>query len=212
MPTKIMSLDGTWLLAPDPANVGRDDGWWSAPQSGAKPAKVPWIIQDAFPGYHGVAWYWREFACPAHPYADGRYLLRFWAVDYLADVWVNDTHVGGHEGGETPFVLDVTDVVNPGGMNRVAVRVLNPTHEPIDGIVLVETPHRNKALPYGAGSAWDQGGIVDSVELLLTPAVRIDDLFARADALTGLVPLQPQRDRFSHHDVLPGLRRVLPVH
>ena len=50
--------------------------------------------------------------CPANPHAGGRYLLRFWAVDYLADVWLNGKHVGGHENGETPFVLDVTDAIN----------------------------------------------------------------------------------------------------
>ena len=61
---------------------------------------MPWIIQEAFPGYHGVAWYWRDFNAPANPHAGGRYLLRFWAVDYLAEVWLNGVHVGGHEGGE----------------------------------------------------------------------------------------------------------------
>lgn len=42
---------------------------------------------------------------------------------------------------ESPFVFDVTDLVRPNGTNRLAVRVLNPTHQPIDGIVLNETPH-----------------------------------------------------------------------
>ena len=70
------------------------------------------------------------------------------------------------------------------------MRVLNPTHEPIDGIVLAETPHRNKALPYSSGSAWDQGGIRDSVELLMAPAVRVEDLFVRPDWKTGVVRVQ----------------------
>ena len=111
--------------------------------------------------------------------------MRFWAVDYLAEVFVNGKPVGGHEGGEAPFVLDVTDAVVPGGENLLAVRVLNPTHEPIDGIVLNETPHRNKAIPYWAGATWNQGGIVDSVDLLTVPAVRVDDLFVRSDCGSG---------------------------
>ena len=125
-------LDGQWLLGIDPDNRGKDDRWWAAPVPDGQTTKVPWIIQDAFPGYHGVAWYWRTFVAPANPHPDGRYLLRFWAVDYLADVWLNDTHVGGHEGGETPFVLDVTEAVVPDAETRLAVRVLNPTSEPID--------------------------------------------------------------------------------
>jgi len=189
-PSSVMSLDGEWLLAPDPKNMGRDGKWWSAPRPEAKPTKVPWIIQDAFPGYHGVAWYWRDFTPPANPHPQGRYLLRFWAVDYKADVWVNGTYVGGHENGETPFVLDVTDTIQPGAPNRLAVRILNPTHEPIDGIVLKQTPHRNKEIPYRAGASYNHGGIVDSVELLVAPSVRIEDLFVRPDAKTGILRVQ----------------------
>ncbi len=100
--------------------------------------------------------------------------------------------MGGHEGGESPFLLDVTETIKPHEPNLLAVRVLNPTHEPIDGIVLNETPHRNKALPYRAGSAWDQGGIIDSVELLLVPAVRIAELFVRPDWQTGKIGVQVQ--------------------
>ena len=58
--------------------------------------------------YHGVVWYWRQFEPELHPYAGGRYLLRFNAVDYTAVVWLNGERVGEHEGGNTPFVLDVT--------------------------------------------------------------------------------------------------------
>ena len=144
----VVSLDGDqWLLATDPTNVGRGEEWFKTPRPEAKSTKVPWIIQDAFPGYHGVAWYWRDFAAPANPHTQGRYLLRFWAVDYKAYVWLNGVRVGGHEGGETPFPLDVTEAFKPGAPNRLAVRVLNPTHEPIDGIVLSHTPRRNKVIP-----------------------------------------------------------------
>ena len=190
VPTRVVSLDGEWRLAPDAKNVGRAEGWPLKPSPDAKPAKVPWIIQDAFPGYHGVAWYWRSFTPPANPHAQGRYLLRFWAVDYKADVWLNGASLGGHEGGETPFVLDATAAIRPGQANLLAVRVLNPTHERIDGIVLNETPHRNKVIPYGSGSAWDQGGIIDSVELLVAPPVRIEDLFVRPDWKTGVIRIQ----------------------
>jgi hypothetical protein len=183
----VLSLDGEWLLAPDPQNSGRENQWWAGPVPDAKAARVPWIIQDAFPGYHGVAWYWRAFETPVNAHPNGRHILRFWAVDYLAEVWVNGVAVGGHEGGESPFELDVTDAVNPQGQNMLAVRVLNPTEEPIDGIVLKETPHRNKVVSYWAGASFDQGGIMDSVELLAVPAVRIEDLFVRANAASGVV-------------------------
>lgn len=183
----VTSLDGWWLLAPDPQNVGREQKWFTKPTSDAKPAKVPWIIQEAFPGYHGVAWYWKDFSPPANLDPGGRFVLRFWAVDYLADVWVNGVHVGGHEGGETPFELDVTDAVRSNASNRLAVRVLNPTDEPIDGFVMDETPRRCKVMPYRPGAGYNHGGITDSVELFITPAVRVQDIFARPDTKTGVI-------------------------
>lgn len=191
--TSMLSLDGDgWQLATDPQNVGRDQKWFEAPRPEAKPAKVPWIIQETFPAYHGVAWYWHEFAAPANPHPGGRYLLRFWRVDYLAEVWLNGAPVGGHEGGETPFVLDVTDRIKPGEKNQLAVRVLNPTNELIDGIRLKETPRRIKAIPFVAGSGFNYGGITDSVELLCVPAVYVDDLFvvARAEKTDGKFHIQ----------------------
>jgi len=186
----VVSLDGQWLLAVDPGNVGVGEEWWTAPRPEAKETKVPWIIQDAFPGYHGVAWYSKEFAGPANPFPGGRTLLRFWQVDYKCDVWLNDKAIGSHEGGESVFLFDVTGILKPGQANRLAVRVLNPTHDPIDGIVLNEVPHRNKALPYRSGSAWNQGGIWDSVEVLTVPQAWIEDVYVRPDWTTGEIRVQ----------------------
>ena len=190
-PAVVVPLDGDqWLIATDPGNIGRDQNWQAAPVAEAKQTKVPWIIQDDFPGYHGVAWYWREFEAPANPHPRGRYILHFSQVDYLAEVWLNGVAVGGHEGGETPFELDVTQAVKAGARNALAVRVLNPTHERIDGIVLNETPHRCKVMPYRAGAAYNHGGITGSVELRAVPAARIEDLHVRADAKTGALWIQ----------------------
>jgi hypothetical protein len=189
-PPLVLSLDGEWSLATDPANTGREQRWFVAPRPEAKPTKVPWIIQDAFPRYHGVAWYWREFNAPPNPHASGRYLLRFWAVDYQGEVWLNGVRIGGHEGGETPFVLDVTDAIRVGATNLLAVRVLNPTHERIDGVVLNETPKQARVIPYRAGDAYNHGGLTGSAELLALPPTRVEDLFARADPKTGLIRVQ----------------------
>lgn len=183
----VNSLDGEWMLAPDPQNAGRENQWFKGPVPESKPAKVPWIIQDAFPKYHGVAWYWRTFDAPPNNYLNGRYLLRFWAVDYTAEVWVNGMAAGKHEGGESVFELDITQAVKKSEPNMLAVRVLNPIDEPIDGIVLNQTPHRNKVVNYWAGASFDQGGIMGSVELLALPPVYIKDLFVRADAATRQV-------------------------
>jgi len=72
---------------------------------------VPGIIQAVFPCYHGVASYWSQVPAPANPTPGGRYLLRFWRGDYLADVWGNGKHVGHHEGAYEACVLDVTEAI-----------------------------------------------------------------------------------------------------
>ena len=56
-----------WRIAVDPINEGREKKWFDAPPADTRPTKVPWVIQDIFPGYHGVAWYWREFDAPGQP-------------------------------------------------------------------------------------------------------------------------------------------------
>jgi hypothetical protein len=189
---RVVSLDGTWQLATDPGNVGRQQQWHQAARPEAKPAKVPGIIQETFPAYHGVVWYWHDFVAAANPHPRGRYLLRFWQADYLAEVWLNGVSVGSHEGGETPFVLDVTDQIKPGQKNRLAVRVLNPTNESIDGVRLNETARRAKVIPFKAGSGFNYGGITEAVELLCVPAVYVEDLFvaARSEQTTGKIHIQ----------------------
>ena len=189
--TIVTSLDGDgWNIATDPKNVGIGEKWFDAVRPDAKTTHVPWIIEDAFPAYDGVAWYWKRFAPAANPHKNGRTLLRFWAVDFKADVWLNGKHLGMHEGGETPFLLDATEAIRPGKENFLAVRVLNPCDTPIDGITLGITPHRNKRAAYSAGSSYNHGGIVDSVEVLQVPAVRISDMFVHADPRTGIVKVE----------------------
>ena len=46
-----VSLNGEWLLATDPRNVGRENKWFTQPLREAKLTQVPWIIQEAFRDY-----------------------------------------------------------------------------------------------------------------------------------------------------------------
>jgi len=187
----VQSLDGDgWRIATDPKNEGREAKWFASPREEAKPTPVPWVIQNIFPGYHGVAWYWRDFVAPANPHMKGRYLLRFGAVDYLAEVWLNGKPVGMHEGGETPFTLDVTDAIRLDGQNVLAVRVLNPTDMRIDGITLGETPHGCKANRIAGNVLFNSGGIVGNVELLAVPSLYITDIHLVPDWKTGEIRIR----------------------
>ena len=183
----LQNLEGEWRLATDPENRGREERWFAAVDADAKEAPVPGLIQQVFPAYHGVAWYWHAFKPAAAPQRGQRALLRFGMVDYLAEVWLNGRRVGEHEGGETPFELDVTSAIRPAAENLLAVRVINPHHEPIEGVTLKETPHRNKAIPHRCGSSYNYGGILMPVQLAIVPAVRVAGVFVRPDVQTGRV-------------------------
>ncbi len=68
-----------------------------------------------------VLWYKRVFTLP-EAMKGRRVLLRFGAVDYRCRVYVNGLSAGEHEGGYTPFALDVTRQILP-GENEVCLRV-----------------------------------------------------------------------------------------
>jgi hypothetical protein len=83
----------------------------------------------------------------------------------------------------SPFVLDTTGAVKPGMSNRIAVRVLLPGDTPIEGFTFRQTPH-------GCAGPTQTGGIMDSVELLVTPPLRVEELFVRADPKTGRIRIE----------------------
>jgi len=189
--TTVQALTEHWTIALDPDDRGRADRWFDhIPDVDRRDAPVPGTIQQVFPGRHGVAWYWSAFVLARSPGAGERALLRFQAVDYLADVWVNGHSIGRHEGGETPFALDATEAL-VSGENLLAVRVLNPTKTPIDGLVLDQTPHANKKLPedFHPGNGRNYGGVTGPVDMLLVPAVRVTDVYARPDVRDGRIDL-----------------------
>jgi len=72
----------------------------------------------------------------------------------------------------------------------LVVRVLNPTEKAIDGIRLNMTPRGLKTQPHRVGLGFNHGGILDSVELLLAPAARIADVFAKTDPESGEIEVE----------------------
>ena len=112
-------------------------------------------------GYQGVIWYRKRFSIPDG--FKGMYVrLLFQGCNYVADVWVNEAYLGYHEGGFTPFVFDVTDKLNYGGVNLITVRVHNVAWDTTNIIV-----------PYRRCDWWNYGGIYREVYLEFLPIVHI---------------------------------------
>src|SRR3954462_7792870 len=116
------SLNGTWDFVID-AHVR-----WRAPRevewNGT--ITVPFAPETAASGvgdtgFYRRCWYRRTFDVP--PLGENeRLLLHFGAVDWAATVWVNGALAGCHEGGYTPFSLDLTDLLVEDGPQTVVLR------------------------------------------------------------------------------------------
>ena len=77
-------LNQGWRIATDPGNTGKSAGWFRTPPVNGMRVDIPSIIQQVYPGYHGVCWYFLDFEAEANPWKEGRSVLSFGAVDYLS--------------------------------------------------------------------------------------------------------------------------------
>lgn len=118
--------------------------------------------------YESAIWHRRDFT--AGKRSDRRYLLHFGAVNYRANVWLNGTYIGAHEGGYTPFAFDVTDVLGEG-----------------DNFLIVEADARLDAatVPPLVTDWWNYGGIKREVLLISLPDPYIRDYWIRLDDLAA---------------------------
>ena len=115
-----INLNGVWKFAYD------DEGQCTSPLDISEwshcievpfaPESIKSGIGDT--GFHPNCWYDREFELFKD---ENRVLLHFGAVDYCARVWVNGQFMAVHEGGYTPFTIDITSVLNENGKQRVTV-------------------------------------------------------------------------------------------
>ena len=71
--------------------------------------------------YLGISWYRKHFTIDEA--LEGKKLfLTFEAVMQKADVYINGEHILTHEGGYVPFVIDISNLVNYGEENVIALK------------------------------------------------------------------------------------------
>ena len=170
-----LNLGGAWTLLTDPENRGVREHWFETPPTGdALTVRVPSVWDLWIPDYDGVGWYFRTVDVP-EAWRESRVELCFDGVNYYAEVWVNGVAVGAHEGGYTPFSLDVSDALQPGA-NRVTVRVIDPKGS--DGFGHFQPLELPIAKEIGY---WSFGGIWGDVWLRRMPLMRITDVFIQPD-------------------------------
>lgn len=120
------NLNGLWNYAIQPVGKQKPAGFEGE-------ILVPFAIESSLSGVQkrvgtdNELWYQREFTVPSK-WKNNKVLLHFGAVDWKADVWVNDVKVGQHTGGYTPFSFDITPAL-VSGKNTLVVKVWDSTDQ-----------------------------------------------------------------------------------
>ncbi len=205
-----LSLDGTWLFDPSP-----ERGFWKKEAHGGprwRPIQVPgeWVMQGFAVKPHTAAAYLRTFHFPPS-WKGFRVKLRCDGVYSKARVYLNGKPAGSHEGGFTPFELDVTDLVKP-GRNRIALAV---TSESLQDTLSCGSQY----------AAHQLGGITRRIYLFPLPAFQISSFHAYPSfekrgkdarlkvvlgvAAGGKAPKNQRKIRFTLSGPLPSNARVL---
>ena len=118
------NLNGLWDYAITPKEA-------ASPKQYDGAILVPFCVESSLSGVMKTVgpdqalWYRLSFTVPKQ-WKGQRVLLHFGAVDWMADVWVNDIKVGQHTGGYTAFSFDITQAL-AGKENTLVVRVWDPT-------------------------------------------------------------------------------------
>ena len=168
------SLNGTWNYAVDQYDTCLRAKWWEeiyeSPTGLQYPMdfsfdtwdtiKVPavWNLQEEkLLLYEGTVVYTRRFKYTNH--GEDRVFIKIGAANYQAAVFVNQKFMGTHLGGDTPFFVDVTGVLE--NDNRILIAVNNT--------------RRRTNVPCENTDWFNYGGIYRDVEILRLPKEFIQD-------------------------------------
>ena len=94
---------------------------------------VPFPIESSLSGVmkevgtSREVWYKTNFTIPDN-WQDQNILLHFGAVDWQADIWLNDIKIGSHSGGYAPFYFDITPFLGD-EEQKLVVRVWDPSSD-----------------------------------------------------------------------------------
>lgn len=149
------SLDGTWQFAVDREGKLTINDLSSVKDWREIRVPLSWNAQFAdLRDYRGVAWY-RKTVDLQLIKPDQTVLLKFGAVDYFAEVFVNGRKAGEHEGGYLPFTLDISNLAKAGA-NEIAVRVTDPDNDKArwGDMNYNELPHGKQSWYVQTGGIW----------------------------------------------------------
>ena len=132
MMRKIINLNETWkFIRNDEANAidpTYNDGNWES-------VNVPhtWNAIDGANGFDffkGACWYRKQILVPSQVKGN-KVFIEFHGSNSITDVYVNGHYLGQHRGGYSSFRFDITEVIEFGKTNVLAVKVDNTVVEDV---------------------------------------------------------------------------------
>ena len=118
--------------------------------------------------YQNGVWYRTKFSV-ADSLQQKFVKLNFYAVNYIADVWLNGKYLGWHEGGYTPFSFNVSSALRFDSANVLVVRVDN-----------IPWGTRKDIVPFFQCDWFNYTGIIHDVYLEVSDKISV----TRADVIT----------------------------
>lgn len=180
---KRTALSGTWSYILDPYDVARrkprlrrtvwkntietaetgliEYEWATSPKMHIPGDWTSAVDELAY--YDGPVFFRREFE--VSPVPGQRYFLAFEAVNYRAQVWLDGEEIGQHEGGFTPFYIEITGRVAAGKTHSL--------------VVCADSRHDAETLPATDFDWMNFGGITRPVWIVELPDTFIRDHFIR---------------------------------
>ncbi|AXY78493.1 glycoside hydrolase family 2 protein [Paraflavitalea soli] len=127
--------------------------------------------------YQGPAWYRTQLDIK-NPYPNGRTLLHFEGAGQKTDVYVYTTKVGSHVGGYDEFTVDITEAVNVFMQTEVYQKQFKGK---IPVSIRTDNSRDLEMIPSDLSDFNVYGGLYRYLNLVYTPALSIDKLFALAE-------------------------------
>jgi len=221
-------IDGHWEFHPGgPLDRSPKDGWFEMPVPHLGWQAEPTPVDQSFYDFCGIAknrdynvhhaWYRTDLQIPSE-FENQIVKIAFRQVFTYAEIYVNGIYCGKHLGSFSPFEIDITNAINPGGRNVMEVLVQDKfffsTGQPYQGI---KSPPALVTSSYQVGSA--EGGIVGDVFLVTYPVVHVEDVFVQTSVRNKLISVDiwlTNKDKAPHtielaNEVYDGSQKVLAL-
>ncbi|MDD3039358.1 glycoside hydrolase family 2 protein [Bacteroides sp.] len=134
--TDWVNLNGAWTYEFDFDNSGEKR---NLPTTNglSKTIIVPFCPESKLSGVNYAnfikrMWYQRSLTIPAD-WSNKKVLLHFGAVDYAASIFIDGRQVGFHQGGSSPFSIDITHITQPGKTHNLVVSVSDDINSGLQG-------------------------------------------------------------------------------